>query len=142
VPDEALLTALTSAAHRGVAVTLIVPKHVDSRLVRFASRAHQGDLLAAGVRIFAFDGGLLHTKSVTVDGRISLFGSLNLDPRSIWLNFEITLAIFDPAYTLELRALQQKYLDDAEEMTLAAWQQRSFPQRLAENLARLVGPLL
>ena len=68
--------------------------------------------------------------------------SLNLDPRSIWLNFEITLAIFDPAYTRELRALQQMYLDDAEQLTLAAWQQRSFPQRLAENVARLVGPLL
>ena len=142
VPDEALLTALTSAANRGVAVTLIVPRHVDSHLVRFASQAHQGDLLAAGVRIFMFDGGLLHTKSVTVDGRISLFGSLNLDPRSIWLNFEITLGIFNPTFTQELRALQQSYLDDAEELTLAVWQNRSFLMRLTENVARLVGPLL
>lgn len=142
VPDEALLTALTSAANRGVAVTLIVPKHVDSRLVRFASQAHQGDLLAAGVRIFLFDGGLLHTKSVTVDGQTSLFGSLNLDPRSIWLNFEITLGVFNPAFTQELRALQQSYLDDAEELTKEVWQNRSFTLRLAENVARLMGPLL
>jgi cardiolipin synthase A/B len=142
VPDESLLTALTSAANRGVEVTLIVPKHVDSRLVRFASQAHQGDLLAAGVRIFLFDGGLLHTKSVTVDGRISLFGSLNLDPRSIWLNFEITLGVFNQAFTQELRALQQSYLDDAEELTKEAWQNRTFAIRLAENVARLMGPLL
>jgi cardiolipin synthase len=142
VPDEALLTALTSAANRGVDVTLIVPKHVDSRLVRFASQAHQGDLLAAGVRIFMFDAGLLHTKSVTVDGRISLFGSLNLDPRSIWLNFEITLGVFNSEFTQELRALQQSYLDDAEELSKEAWQNRTFAMRLAENVARLLGPLL
>jgi cardiolipin synthase len=142
VPDEALLTALASAANRGVAVTLIVPKRVDSHLVRFASQAHQGDLLAAGVRIFLFDGGLLHTKSVTVDGRTALFGSLNLDPRSIWLNFEITLAVYNPPFAQELRALQQTYLDDAEELTLDAWCRRSFAMRFAENAARLVGPLL
>ena len=142
VPDEAMLTALAPAANRGVAVTLIVPKQVDSLLVRFASRAHQGDLLAAGVRIFLFDGGLLHTKSVTVDGRLSLFGSLNLDPRSLWLNFEITLAVFDATFTEQLRALQQSYLDDAEPLTLATWSERSFRDRLADNLARLMGPLL
>jgi cardiolipin synthase A/B len=76
VPNEAMLTALTSAAHRGVAVTLILPARVDSVLVRLASQAHKDDLLASGVRIELFDGGLLHTKSVTVDGTLSLFGSL------------------------------------------------------------------
>ena len=142
VPDEAMLTALTSAAARGVEVTLIVPKKVDSLMVRFASQAHQGDLLAAGVRIFGFDGGLLHTKSVAVDGEFALFGSLNLDPRSLWLNFEITLAIYDSTFTRGLRALQQTYLDDAEPITLEQWNKRTFPQRLAENVARLLGPLL
>ena len=142
VPDEAMLTALTSAAARGVDVTLIVPKKVDSMLVRFASQAHQGDLLAAGVKIFGFDGGLLHTKSVAVDGEFALFGSLNLDPRSLWLNFEITLAIYDNTFTSQLRALQQSYLDDAEPLTLEQWKNRTFTQRLTENIARLLGPLL
>src|SRR5262249_30636573 len=69
VPSEPILYALLSAAARGVEVTLIVPAKVDSRLVHFGSRAFQTDLLAAGVRVALFQGGLLHTKSITVDGQ-------------------------------------------------------------------------
>ena len=96
VPDESLVMALMSAALRGVEVTLVVPARVDSRLARLASQPHKGELLEAGVRIAEFQGGLLHTKSVTVDGELSLFGSLNLDPRSLILNFEITLCGLRP----------------------------------------------
>lgn len=142
VPDEALLTALVAAAGRGVDVTIIVPASVDSRLVRLASQAHKGDLIAAGVRVVLFDGGLLHTKSITVDGEFSLFGSLNLDPRSLFLNFEITLCVYDRQYTSELRRMQQAYIDQSEVMDLAEWQSRSGPVRFAENTARLLGPLL
>jgi len=142
VPDEALLTALISAAHRGVHVTVVVPAKVDSRLVRLASQAHKGDLLAADVRVAQFHGGLLHTKSTTIDGEFSLFGSLNLDPRSLFLNFEITLIIYDRAATAALRDMQQTYIRHSKMMDLASWQSRSFPQRFTENAARLLGPLL
>jgi cardiolipin synthase len=142
VPSEALLYALLSAAARGVAVTLIVPARVDSRMVRFASRAFQADLLAAGVRVALFQGGLLHTKSVTVDGQFSLFGSLNLDPRSLRLDFEITLAVYDADFTADLRRLQQHYLDGSALLDLATCRARSVLERLAEDSARLVGPLL
>ncbi len=142
VPSEALRMALESAARRGVKVILIVPSKVDSRLVRFASQAFQVDLLRAGVRIARFYGGLLHTKSVTVDGKMSLFGSLNLDPRSLRLNFEISLAIYDQHFTEELRSLQQTYLDQSELIDLARWSARPTRQRVAENCARLLGPLL
>ncbi|TWU24633.1 cardiolipin synthase [Bythopirellula polymerisocia] len=142
VPDDSLLMGLASAAERGVKVILIVPKKVDSRLVRYASQAFKGDLLKAGVRIANFGGGLLHTKSVTVDGEFSLFGSLNLDPRSLRVNFEISLAIYNREFTVQLRKLQQEYLDQSELMDLAAWENRPTRQRVAENFARLVGPLL
>jgi cardiolipin synthase len=142
VPDESLLTAMTSAARRGVEVTLVVPDKVDSLLVRLASRAQQGDLAVAGVRIAMFHGGLLHTKSITVDGEFSLFGSLNLDPRSLFLNFEITLAVYDHGFAAELRSLQQSYIDRSEPMDLAAWQARPGVVQFTENAARLVGPLL
>ena len=69
VPDESMLTALLSAALRGVEVTLIVPARNDSLLVRYASVAHFDDLMSAGARIALFKGGLLHTKSLTIDGR-------------------------------------------------------------------------
>jgi cardiolipin synthase len=136
------VTALISAAQRGVDVTLVVPARVDSFLVRYASQAFKGDLLRSGVRIALFEGGLLHTKSVTVDGELSLFGSLNLDPRSLHLNFEITLVIYDADFTCHLRQLQQTYIADSKWMSLDAWEARPVRVRLAENSLRLLGPLL
>ncbi len=142
VPDDALMTALVCAAERGVDVTLIVPAKVDSRLANLASRAMQGDLVANGVRVLLFEGGLLHTKSVTADGEISLFGSLNLDPRSLHLNFEITLAIYDPPFTSRLEALLAEYARRSRAVRLEEWQSRGQLQKLVENAARLIGPLL
>ncbi|MGD9647603.1 MAG: cardiolipin synthase [Pirellulales bacterium] len=142
VPDEPLLTALVAAAARGVQVTIVLPERVDSKLVRLASQAFKGDLLAAGVRIVMFRHGLLHTKSITVDGQFSLFGSLNLDPRSLWLNFEITLAVYDAEFTARLRELQQTYIEQADELTPKAWANRTIGQRFADNVARLLSPLL
>ncbi len=142
VPDESLVIALMSAAGRGVRVTIVLPARVDSRLVRLAGQAHKGQLLQAGVRVLLFEEGLLHTKSVTVDGRISLFGSLNLDPRSLQLNFEITLAVYDAEFTGRLRELQNAYIGRSRTMDLAEWRQRSALERFAENAARLVSPLL
>lgn len=142
VPDETMLMALITAAHRGVEVTLIVPARVDSLLVRLASETHRGDLASAGVRIMEFDGGLLHTKSVTVDGEFCLFGSLNLDPRSLYLNFEITLAIYHRGFTSAVRELQQSYLRDCTPMDVAKWNSRSLWKRFLANVGRLLSPLL
>jgi cardiolipin synthase A/B len=89
-----------------------------------------------------FRGGLLHTKSVAVDGEYSLFGSLNLDPRSLHLNFEITLAIYDAAFTTELEELQQEYARESRAVNLAEWRSRGLVRAFLENVARLLGPLL
>ena len=142
VPDESVLMALVSAARRGVDVTLILPARVDSRLVKFASQPHMGELLSNGVKIMLFSGGLLHTKSVTVDGEMSLFGSLNLDPRSIYLNFEITLSAYDRAFTGELRKLQWSYIEESAAISLADWERRNWLERFRDNVARLLSPLL
>lgn len=142
VPSESIQTALLSAALRGVDVTVIVPARNDSALVRFASAAHFDDLLAAGAKVALFDGGLLHTKSLTVDGELSVFGSVNLDMRSLWLNFEISLFVYHGAFTDELRALQQRYLAVSRLLDRDAWQRRPRRRRFAENACRLLGPLL
>jgi cardiolipin synthase len=142
VPDESLLTALMSAAHRGVAVTLIVPAKNDSRLVDYASSAVFDDLLAAGVCIAAFEGGLLHTKSITVDGDMCLFGSVNMDIRSLWLNFEVSLIVYNRDLSARIRALQMEYLDRSYLLDLSRWRQRSLPRRFAENAVHLLAPLL
>lgn len=142
VPDESLLIALLSAAQRGIDVTIILPEKVDSLLVRYACRSYLDDLLASGVRILRFQGGLLHTKSIVIDGKISLFGSVNLDPRSFWLDFEVTLCVYDTDFAARLRALQQRYAEDTESVDLQSWQKRSGWERFCENAAQLFGPLL
>ncbi len=142
VPTEALLTALLSTASRGVMVTLIVPAKIDSKFVHFGSRAFQIDLLTAGVRVALFRNGLLHTKSITVDGTFSLFGSVNLDPRSFRLDLEITLAVYDAEFTAALGGLQQHYLDQSDMLDLAICRARSAIERFAEDTARLAGPVL
>ncbi len=142
VPDNAMLAALKSAAQRGVEVTVIVPEKNDSRLVHYASRARYEALTGAGVRILGFSGGLLHTKTITVDSDFCLFGSVNLDMRSFWLNFEMTLFIYDRDFTCKIRELQQKYMNAATEHDALTFKARSYGQRLLENIALLVGPLL
>lgn len=142
VPDDAILTALLSAALRGVDVTLIVPARNDSLLVRHASVAHFDDLMSAGVKIALFNGGLLHTKSLTVDGAISVFGSVNFDMRSLWLNFEISLFVYDQTFTRQLLRLQNAYLQNSDRLDLSAWRCRPAWRRFIENTFRLAGPLL
>ena len=142
VPDEAVSTALLTAAERGVKVTVIMPERNDSRLVHYTCRSYFDDMLAAGIRIFGFKGGLLHTKSVVVDRQVALFGSVNLDVRSFWLDFEVTLGVYDPDFAQRLLALQNKYIEDAISVDLQTWSQRSDKERFVENLARLAGPLL
>ena len=142
VPDDTVYTALISAAHRGVSVILVVPEKVDSRLAHYASQSLYHDLLSSGVRVARFRGGLLHTKSVTVDGEFCIFGSVNLDMRSLWLDFEISLFVYDRDFTEQVRAMQEGYLMDAGILDLKEWQARPAIHRFLENTAHLVGPLL
>jgi len=142
VPDDAVLTALCSAAQGGVTVTLIVPARNDSRLVRYAGVASFEDLMATGVRIALFQEGLLHTKSMVVDGTVSLFGSVNLDMRSFWLNFENSLFVYGSEFASRISDLQQEYLTHCVFVDPDDWRGRPAHHRFAEDAARLVGPLL
>jgi cardiolipin synthase len=142
VPDESILRALRSTAGRGVNVSVILPLKVDSLLTRYASRSYYDSLMDMGVAIHLYRGGLLHTKSITVDGAISMFGTVNLDMRSLWLNYEVALFVYDAAFAADLRALQQSYIEDAERLDPKLWSKRSFGARLLENALRLASPLL
>ena len=142
VLDDAMLRAFRGAAGRGVSVDLIVPEKVDSMLVRYASRSYYEDLMDAGVRIRPFRGGLLHTKSITVDGEISMIGIVNLDIRSLWLNYEVSMFVYDADFTRRLRALQETYLQECDTIDYDIWKDRPFRPRFVENALRLVSPLL
>lgn len=142
VPDEAMLAALCASARRGVATTLILPARNDSFVVGAASRSYYADLLAAGVQLFEFEGGLLHTKSLTLDGRITLIGSANMDRRSFELNYENNILLHDPALTADVRKRQQTYLAHSHPVTsemVALW---SIPRQLWNNAIAMLGPVL
>lgn len=142
VPDDPLVAALQSAADRGVSVQLIIPERNDSRMVNFACNAFLEELLTSGVEIHRCRKGLLHTKSMLVDDEIALIGTLNLDKRSLWLNFEVTLLVDDYSFATMLRELQQGYLHEAKQMSLADWCDRPWIQRMLENVFYLFSPLL
>ncbi|QIM66501.1 cardiolipin synthase [Mannheimia granulomatis] len=142
VPNEPLLTALTTAARRGVDVTLILPEKNDSNMVRYASQAYFRMLLKHNVKIAQFKGGLLHAKTLVIDDNFSLFGTVNMDMRSFFLNLEISLAIYNQEMTQKIAALQQQYLQQSEYIDETRWLYRSKWWGLVENTIRLMSPLL
>lgn len=142
VPDEALSSALTIAAKRGVEVTLIVPEKVDSFLVQHASQAYYQELLEAGVTIALFKGGLLHAKTVVIDDDYCLFGTVNIDMRSFYLNMEVSLAIYTPEMVAQVADCQEVYLQSCRLLSPEEWQQRHGAERLFDNVVRLFSPLL
>ena len=94
------------------------------------------------VKIALFQGGLLHAKTMTVDDGYTLFGTVNMDMRSFFLNLEISLAIYDEGVTHQIRTLQQDYLSHSQYVNISRWQQRSKWWGLVENTVRLMSPLL
>lgn len=142
IPGEAMLQAITSAAHRGVRVTLVVPSKIDSVLVRHASKAYFDDLLQAGVEIFEFDGGLLHSKVVTADDDVAMLGSVNMDKRSFSINFEISMFVYNKWVLDELRALQEAYIRDSQRVELRDWGERPLHDRVLQNAIQLLAPIL
>ncbi len=142
VPDEPIQAALCSSARRGVATTIIVPKRNDSWIVAAASRSYYRDLLDAGVNIREYVGGLLHAKTLTVDGELTLIGSANMDRRSFELNSENNILFCDTALTADVRARQQDYVDRSEAVdyrTVAAW---SRGREFWNNAIAMLGPVL
>jgi cardiolipin synthase len=142
VPDESLQNALCTTAYRGIDTTVVFPARNDSWIVGAASRSYYVDLLAAGVKIYEYEGGLLHTKSLTVDGEITLIGSANMDRRSFELNYENNILFYDPALTVAMRERQQDYIARSRcitEEAVAAW---PMSRRLWNNLIATLGPVL
>jgi cardiolipin synthase len=142
IPSEAMMQAIISAAHRGVRVTLVVPQDIDSKLVRHASKSYFEDLLRAGVEVFTYRGGLLHSKIVTADDDVGMLGSVNMDKRSFSINFEISMFVYDQGFVSELRSLQQSYIEHAERIEFDEWCRRPVYMRLLQNTLQLMAPIL
>ncbi|MCW8995301.1 MAG: cardiolipin synthase [Psychromonas sp.] len=142
VPDESLLAALEAAASRGVEVKILLPAKGDSFMAEYASRAFFEELLTAGVKIYKFYGGLLHSKTIVIDEKIALLGTVNLDQRSFWLNFEMTMLIDNHEVAGEILTMQMHYLLASEQLLLSEWRKRGYLQKLLESTFYLFSPLL
>jgi cardiolipin synthase len=142
VPNESMQAALCAAANRGVETTIVFPARNDSFVVAAASRSYYADLLRAGVKIFEYTKGLLHTKSLTVDSSVTLIGSANMDRRSFDLNYENNILFRDPDLTSSVRERQKTYLADSQPVHLEDVENWPMSRRLWNNAVAMVGPLL
>ena len=142
IPDQDVLGAMRTAVARGVEVDLVLSRVVDQRVVNLAQRSYYEDLLRAGVRIHLFDRFLLHAKNVSIDGELAILGSSNVDLRSFQLNEEVSLLLLDRESVAKLETVQRGYIEDSEQVQLESWVKRGRAVMVAENLARLVSPLL
>ncbi len=142
VPDEAMQNALCASGFRGIRTSIIFPAVNDSWVVGGASRSYYKELLDAGVNIYEYVGGLLHTKSVTLDGEVTLIGSANMDRRSFDLNYENNILFCDAELTSQVRQRQQVYMDRARAVTLKGVSSWSVPRRLWNNSLAMLGPIL
>jgi cardiolipin synthase A/B len=142
VPNEAMLLALRLAALRGVQVDLVIPKLCDHRLVGAAGAFYCHYLMRFGVRVFLFQEGMLHAKTLTIDDELGMFGSANYDIRSFNLNFELNLLIHSAEAVEAMHDLQRGYLETSLQALPDQWPPQGFGSRLKMNLAKLFSPLL
>lgn len=143
VPDELVRQALIDAVRRGVRIQIITPgHHIDTEVVRRASRGQWGDLLEAGVEIFEYQPTMFHCKVMIVDGLLVSVGSTNFDDRSFRLNDEANLNIYDPIFAQKQIAIFQQDLQRSRQVTFAQWKNRPFREKILERMLALAAPLL
>ncbi len=142
IPDEPLLQAMQTAALRGVEVHLVASEKGDKRVVSLAQESYYEELLEVGVRVHLYRGSFLHAKHLSVDDAVALIGTSNLDIRSFALNAEVMLMIYDQGVTARLAAEQERYFANSRVLSLSEWRRRPFGSKVAQNLARLLSPLL
>ena len=142
VPDDAILTALTTAGMRGVDVRVLVPRRSDSLVVTAAARSYYDALLAAGVRVYEYQPTMIHSKTVVVDDFFAAVGTANMDNRSFRLNFEVSAIVYGAENAEVLSTQFRKDLAASKEITTAKRLVIPLRWRIAEAGARILSPLL
>ncbi len=141
VPPEALIRALRQAAFRGVEVKVLVPSVNNHPTVQLASQALYTTLIKAGVRIFERPPPFLHAKAFLADDTIAIIGSANLDSRSLYLNYETNLVVFDTEFAARLKRVILHDFAKSREILYSNWRHRSRLRRLGENFFNLFHPI-
>lgn len=142
IPSPALLTAMRTAAGRGVEVTLVVPSQSDVGLVKWASRSFYRMLVEAGVKIYEYPREMIHAKAFVADGRLASVGTANIDSRSMKLSFEVSCFVIDETIAADLSSWIAQLRQHSEQVTLTQIKNKSRWTQLGESLASLFSPLL
>jgi cardiolipin synthase len=142
VPDASILESLKTAALSGVDVRIMIPRMPDHMFVYWATYFYVGALINAGARIYIYDNGFLHAKTMSVDGEIASIGSANFDIRSFRLNFEGNAFIYDAAETYKLEAIFETDIAQSHELTKTLYRNRSVIVKFKEGVSRLLSGLL
>ncbi len=142
MPTEVIAACIQMSALSGVDVRLMIPARSDSRLSDASTFSFLGRTLEAGVRVFLYRDGFLHSKAIVIDDYISIIGSANLDERSFAQNFEANAFVYDTETAQNLKTLYKNDMKNCVELTLEAWNNRKRKQKLKESFARLFSPLM
>jgi len=142
LPPESLLRALQAAALARVDVRVMMPTHSDSRILTFASRSYITESVAAGIKIYLYDGGMLHSKVMIVDDDFSTIGSTNFDFRSFEHNFEGNIFIFSREVNAQLSSIFAEDMKLSRRVRASQWHHRPIFHRILESLMRPLSPIL
>ncbi len=142
IPSQTIIDALQIAASSGVKVQLILPGVSDSWIVQHASYSYLKPLLENGVEVFLYKKGFVHAKTITVDGKLAMIGSVNMDFRSFFINFEVAALIYAEEVTRQLDDQFDQDLQECEQLNWRSWKNRPIIQRGVDSLCRLLAPIL
>lgn len=142
IPNDQVISALQIAAKVGIDVRLLIPKRSDSWIAKHATNSYLETVLAAGVRVFLYEKGFIHAKTMVVDDSFCTIGTCNMDNRSFNINFEINALIYDIEQSKKMKAIYLNDLEDSEEIDFERWHERSKFCKLKESYSRLWAPLL
>lgn len=142
LPTESMLRALQAAALAKVDVRVMIPRYSDSAILTYASYSYVLECLRAGIKIYLYNGGMLHSKTMMIDEDFSSIGSANIDFRSFEHNFESTMFVYSHSANADLVRQFMEDLALSERVNLSSWRNRSKVQKAKESILRLLSPVL
>lgn len=142
MPTDEILTALKTAALRGVDVRVLVPGRSDSFIPRLSTESYIEEMLEANIRVYLYTNGFIHSKTLVVDDEIASIGSANMDFRSLETNFEINAVLYNYEQAKQMAETFYNDLNNSQELNYRQWRKRPFGKRLLASLMRLLSPLM
>ncbi len=142
MPNELVNGCIQMAALSGTEIRVMIPDKSDVKLTDLGTASYLAGVMDAGVRVFKYKGGMLHSKAIVVDDYLSIVGSANIDDRSFKHHFEVNAFIYEEETALHLKKLFEDDMEECVELNLEDWNKRPRRQKLKESFARLFSPLM